>query len=143
MSETDVTTTDMTVAMTGPFDASELNWGDGSVRVSRYDVDSDSDVNSEPVPDSDLDSDSGLNSEPDSGSTILEQLTPSYKAIPRDQTGFHIFDMEVQVLEYLRSAEGIDAIAFLYYSTYYLIDKSTLAQLIDGRNNFPSIYSIL
>ena len=45
-----MTTTDMTVAMTGPFDASELNWGDGSVRVSRYDVDSDSDVNSEPVP---------------------------------------------------------------------------------------------
>jgi Pentapeptide repeats (8 copies) len=67
------------------------------------------------------------------------KLSPSYKAIARDQIGFHIFDMEVQVLEYLKSTEGIDAIAFLYYSTYYLINKSTLAQLIDTRSRINSV----
>jgi hypothetical protein len=47
--------------------------------------------------------------------------------------------MEVQVLEYLKSTEGIDAIAFLYYSTYYLINKSTLAQLIDTSSRINSV----
>jgi hypothetical protein len=27
--------------------------------------------------------------------TGAKQLSPSYKAIPRDQIGYHIFDMEV------------------------------------------------
>jgi hypothetical protein len=47
--------------------------------------------------------------------------------------------MEVKVFEYLKSAEGIDAIASLYYSTYYLIDKSTLAQLIDEKSEIGSV----
>ncbi len=73
---------------------------------------------------------------------LIKRLSPSYKAIPRDQIGFHIFDMEVQVFEYLKSTEGIDAVAFLYYSTYYLIDKSTLTKLIDRNYNLKSmVYS--
>jgi hypothetical protein len=61
----------------------------------------------------------------------IKQLSPSYKAIPRNQTGFHIFKLEVDVLEYLKSDEGIDTVAFLYHRNYYLIDKSTLAELIN------------
>ena len=67
------------------------------------------------------------------------KLSPSYKAIPRDQIGFNLFGMEVKVFEYLKSSEGMDAIAFLYYSTYYLINKSTLTQLIDEKSVIKSI----
>jgi uncharacterized protein YjbI with pentapeptide repeats len=66
-------------------------------------------------------------------------ISPSYKAIPRHQIGFHIFDMEVEVLEYLKSTEGMNAVAFLYYNTYYLIDKSTLAQLINPKSQIKSL----
>ena len=51
----------------------------------------------------------------------------------------YVFDMEVKVIEYLKSTEGINAVAFLYYSTYYLINKSTLAQLINPKSEIKSV----
>jgi uncharacterized protein YjbI with pentapeptide repeats len=69
--------------------------------------------------------------------SILENISPTFKEIPHNQTALDLIEGDVEMTSFL--TENKNVFAFLYQKNYYLLDKNDLYNIIDITNDNNSI----